>query len=82
MNDVECTHNQAKVLDTRKLPDGRYRRYECKLCKERFATFEIRINEKYKVGGRRKSLDNLYAQMGLSIDQTKAVESLIDAFKE
>ena len=63
-----CSHNESKVTDKRKSPEGIRRRRECLKCKKRFTTYErIERNNFYviKKDGRREKFDRQKLEKGI-----------------
>lgn len=75
-----CEHKRQMVLNSRLLPEGRYRRRECLDCHHRWSTVEFEVDlEQGKAGG---PITALRAKVGLTHRQQEALGELIDAFLE
>ena len=75
-----CEHKRQMVINSRVLPEGRYRRRECLDCRHRWSTVEYEVDfERGHVGG---AMAALRAKVGLNYRQQEALGELINAFLE
>jgi hypothetical protein len=80
----ECTHPNAKCMDSRRRAEFRWRRYHCPDCGERWTTAEVRINAK---GPGSNAIEILRSELGVSEfalteRQYLAIIDLVESFIE
>ena len=77
----KCKHERARVHNTRPMknvPNGRWRRYHCMDCPERWTTIEMRVD--VERGG--NAFDALRKSLCITKRQHQAIGELIQAFLE